>query len=182
MLWRFLLILLMAATCTAQTVEVDRMDQVVHAFVEEGQFMGAILVAHGDQVSFDKAYGEANVDWHVLNTVDTKFRLASITKQFTAAAVLLLEEQGKLRLSDRVSQYVPELPEAWREVTIFHLLTHTSGLPSVTSVPDFARRQRLPTTPLDTLHWVWNQPLIANPGTEYHYSNQALRCFRNNPV
>lgn len=128
MRWWLATALLITTKAVAQPVDTHRMDEIVRSFVDDGLFMGAVLVAHGDEVVFERAYGEADLEWHIPNSMDTRFRIASITKQFTAAAILLLEEQGRLRLSDTVIEFVPDLPEAWREVTIFQLLTHTSGV------------------------------------------------------
>jgi CubicO group peptidase (beta-lactamase class C family) len=94
--------------------------------------MGSVLVARGDQVLFSKGYGSANLEWDIPNTPSTKFRLGSITKQFTAASILLLEERGKLSTDDPVKKYMPDAPAAWDKVTVFNLLTHTSGIPSFT--------------------------------------------------
>jgi len=99
--------------------------------------MGSMLVARGSEVLLSKGYGSANLEWGIANTPSTKFRLGSITKQFTAASILLLEERGKLKVDDLVKQHLSDAPAAWDKVTIFHLLTHTSGIPSFTSFPDY---------------------------------------------
>lgn len=83
------------------------MDQLVQAQVDAKQFMGAVLVAEGDRIVFSKAYGEANLEWKIPNDVDTRFRIGSITKQFTAAAILLLEQRGKLHTTDPIKKYLP---------------------------------------------------------------------------
>src|ERR1700742_2508843 len=85
-----------AAPCVAQ--EAARLDQVVQSYVRNQTFMGTVLVARGSEVIFSKGYGSANLEWEIPNTPATKFRLGSITKQFTAASILLLEERGKLKL------------------------------------------------------------------------------------
>src|SRR4029077_16817227 len=111
------------------------------------QFVGTALVARGSQVLFSKGYGSANLEWDVPNSPSTKFRLGSVTKQFTAASILLLEERGKLSVGDPVKKYLPDAPAAWDKVTIFHLLTHTSGIPSFTSFPDYSQTEPFPATP-----------------------------------
>ena len=123
--------------CAAQ--DVARMEQIVRSFADKNQFMGTVLVAKGDQVLLSKAYGSANLEWKVPNTTNTKFRLGSITKQFTAASILLLEERGKLTTEDPVSKHMPDAPEAWKEITIRHLLSHTSGIPSFTGFPEYRK-------------------------------------------
>src|SRR5438132_343281 len=90
MLFRIALSVFLAGSCIAQNAA--RMDQIVQSYVADHKFMGTALVSRGDQVVFNKAYGSANLEWDVPNTPATKFRLGSITKQFTAAGILLLEE------------------------------------------------------------------------------------------
>src|SRR5262245_58571440 len=95
--WATLFASLIANTCLAQSgpaPDITRMDQVVESYANGMQFMGSVLVARGDDILFSKSYGMANLEWKVPNTPTTKFRIGSITKQFTAAAILLLEERG----------------------------------------------------------------------------------------
>ena len=112
------------------------MDEVVQTYVRDKTFMGAVLVARGSDVILSKGYGSANLEWDIPNTPATKFRLGSITKQFTAASILLLEERGKLKLDDPIKKHLADAPAAWDAITIFNLLTHTSGIPNFTSLPD----------------------------------------------
>ena len=113
--------------------QAPRMKQVVQSYVDDRQFMGSILVAQKGHVLLDKGYGFANLEWQIPNSSITKFRLGSLTKQFTAAAILLLEEQGKLKTTELLKKYMTDTPSAWNEVTIFHLLNHTSGIPNTTT-------------------------------------------------
>ena len=92
-------------------------------------------MARGDSVLLDRVYGSANLEWQIPNSPTTKFRLGSVIKQFTAACVLLLEERGKWKVSDPIKNYLPEAPAAGDKITLFHLLTHTSGIPSFTGLP-----------------------------------------------
>ena len=135
MIRRIGIALLLAAAGLAQ--DVSRMDQVVQSYVSNKTFMGSVLVARGDQVLLSKGYGSANLEWNIPNSPATKFRLGSLTKQFTAASILLLEERGKLKTDDLVKKFVPDAPAAWDKITIFHLLTHTSGIPNFTGFPDY---------------------------------------------
>src|SRR5450631_695170 len=136
MIRRISLTLLLAASGLAQ--DVFRMDQVVQSFVTDKTFMGSVLVARANDVLFSKGYGSANLEWNIPNSPNTKFRLGSITKQFTAACILLLEERGMLKTDDLVKKYLTDAPAAWDKVTLFNLLTHTSGIPSFTGFPDYA--------------------------------------------
>jgi CubicO group peptidase (beta-lactamase class C family) len=98
-------------------------------YVEAKMFMGSVLVASKGRTIFNNAYGMADLEWSVPNSPTTRFNIASMTKQFTAAAILLLEDRGKLKTSDPVKKYLPDAPASWDNITIYHLLTHTSGIP-----------------------------------------------------
>src|SRR5262245_33319246 len=165
--------LLLAGTGLAQSVDPARMDQIAQSYVANKQFMGSVLVARGTEVLFNKGYGSANLEWQIPNTPTTKFRLGSITKQFTAASILLLEERGKLKVEDPVKKYVPDAPAAWDKVTIFHLLTHTSGIPSFTSFPDYRSKEATPITPEKLVEWFRDKPLEFEPGEKWNYSNSG---------
>ncbi|WP_276965994.1 serine hydrolase domain-containing protein, partial [Chryseobacterium sp.] len=99
----------------------------MQAQVEINNFSGAVLVSKNGRVLLKKAYGLADYEWNIKNTIDTKFQLASVTKQFTATAILLLIEKGKLSLDDKLSKFLPDYPKA-DSVTIHMLLSHSSGL------------------------------------------------------
>ena len=113
-------------------------------YIKSAGIQGSVLLAKRGKVILAKGYGFANIELDVPNTPATIFRLGSITKQFTAAAILQLQEHGKLKVSDLISKYVPDTPAAWSGITIHHLLTHTSGIPSYTDeagYPDHMRDQ-----------------------------------------
>ena len=150
-----------------------RMDQVVQSFVKDKQFMGAVLVARGNDVLLDKGYGFANLEWNIPDSPKTKFRLGSITKQFTAASILLLEERGKLKVDDPVKKYMPDAPAAWDKITIFNLLTHTSGIPSFTSFPDYRKLEPFSATPEELVTRFRDKPLDFPPGEKWSYSNSG---------
>jgi CubicO group peptidase (beta-lactamase class C family) len=150
-----------------------RMDEVVQSYVGARQFMGAVLVARGETVLFSKAYGSANLEWNTPNTTTTKFRIGSMTKQFTAAAVLLLEERGKLKVNDPVKLYYPDAPAAWDKITLYHLLTHTSGIPNHTTFPEFESLSTSRTTPDQLVKTFSDRPLEFVPGSEMRYSNSG---------
>lgn len=160
---------LICAVAMAQNV--DRLSQVADTLARDSQFSGTVLVAKGDRVLLSRGYGDANVEWHVRNRPDTRFRLGSVTKQFTAAAVLLLQDQGKLKLTDAIGQYLPELPAAWHPVTVQQLLTHTSGIHSFTQVPEYANLAHFARTPAEILAVVQTLPLDFEPGSRFDYSN-----------
>jgi CubicO group peptidase (beta-lactamase class C family) len=176
MFQRIILALVLTSSCFAQDKipngSVTRMEQIIQANVPK-QFMGTVLVAQDGKVLLDKGYGFANLEWDIPNTPTTKFRLGSITKQFTAASILLLEERGKLKVEDPVKKYIPDAPAAWDKITIFHVLTHTSGIPSFTGFPDYESTEAIPTTPEKLVARFRDKPLEFEPGTKWNYSNSG---------
>ncbi|HYK90462.1 MAG TPA: serine hydrolase [Acidobacteriota bacterium] len=172
MLRRAAIALLLSSICLAQD-NVSRMEQVVRSYVDTKQFMGSVLVARDGKVLFSKGYGSANLEWDVPNSPATKFRLGSVTKQFTAACILLLEERGKLKVEDPVKKYMPDAPAAWDKVTIFHLLTHTSGIPSFTGFPDYHSTEATAATPEQLVARFRDKPLEFQPGEKWNYSNSG---------
>jgi CubicO group peptidase (beta-lactamase class C family) len=156
----------------AQT-PVDRMDQVVRSYSDNHQFMGSVLVAQGDKIVFEKSYGDANLEWNIPDDSSTKYRIGSMTKQFTAASILLIEERGKLSTDDYVKKYMPDAPASWEKVTIYNLLTHTSGIPSFTSFPDYHASEATPATPKSLVDRFRDKPLDFQPGEKWSYSNSG---------
>ena len=140
----------------------DRLQQVVQPYVDAQMFMGSVLVAKNGKVVFSKSYGMADLEWSVPNSPTTRFNIASMTKQFTAASILLLEDRGKLKTDDLVKKYLPDAPASWDKITIYHLLTHTSGIPD-----DAAKYE--PGTP-DRLVF-HDRPLNFQPGEQWAYTN-----------
>src|SRR6266852_5173544 len=100
-------------------------DAYITALAQQNKFSGTVLAAKDGKPLFRRGYLLANREWNIPNAPDTKFRLGSITKQFTATAILELAEQGKLKLDDPISKYYAAAPASWSKVTIHHLLTHT---------------------------------------------------------
>jgi CubicO group peptidase (beta-lactamase class C family) len=163
--------LFLAASCFAQ--DTGRMDQIVQSYAADRKFMGTALVARDGQVVFSKGYGFANLEWKIPNTPDTKFRLGSVTKQFTAASILLLEERGKLSVTDPVKKYMPDAPAAWDKITIRHLLTHTSGIPNFTGFADYQKLEPFKSTPAELVARFRDKPLDFQPGEKWSYSNSG---------
>ena len=150
---------------------VARMQSVGSSFAREGVFSGAILVARDGKPVFQQSFGFADAEFGTRNSADTRFRIASVTKQFTAAAVLLLQERGKLRLSDPVSMYLPDAPPSWDRITVYNLLTHTSGLPNINAFPDYSEIRMRRWTPEQLISLFRDKPLEYEPGSNYSYGN-----------
>lgn len=132
----------------------------------------AILVAQDGKILFEKGYGLADLEHHVRVTPQTKFRIGSITKQFTAAAILKLQEQGKLSVKDKLSKYLPDFPRG-DEVTLHHLLTHTSGIHSYTDKPGFMKSVTTPVGTEELINSFKNDPYDFAPGAQWHYDNSG---------
>jgi CubicO group peptidase (beta-lactamase class C family) len=168
---RFVLFISIVAVSRAQ--DTARMDQIVQSYVSAKTFMGTVLVARGGEVLLSKGYGMANLEWEIPNSPSTKFRLGSVTKQFTAASILLLQERGKLKVEDPVKKYMPDAPAAWDKITIFHVLTHTSGIPSFTGFADYKQTEPFETTPEKLVARFRDKPLEFAPGEKWNYSNSG---------
>ena len=167
--------LLLATLGLAQ--DVSRMDEVVQYNVSNKKFMGSVLVARGEEILLNKGYGSANLEWNIANSPATKFRLGSVTKQFTAAAILLLEERGKLKTDDPVKKFMSDAPTAWEKITIYHLLTHTSGIPNFTSFPDYPPQKPFAATPENLLHVSVTSRWISSRGKSGATATRDTSCW-----
>lgn len=154
----------------ARAGEAEDVDAFVAARMREQSVPGlSIAVVREGKVVLAKGYGLANVETNAPATADTVYRLASLTKQFTAAAVMLLVQDGKVGLDDRVSRYLDPSPAAWREITIRQLLTHTSGIKDHLNAMNAATCHG--TTPEEIVAHVGEMPLDFAPGTAASYTN-----------
>ena len=131
----------------------------------------SIAVVRDGQVVCSKGYGLANVELSVPATEKTVYQLASVTKTFTAAAIMMLIEEGKLTLDDKISKHLTDLPKAWESVTVRHLLNHTSGIKSYTSVRDFIKTARKDFSHREILDLVAKEPMDFGPGEKWQYNN-----------
>ncbi len=139
-----------------------------------GRFMGAVLVAKGDRVLFRQVYGKANYAQDRPLELDSRFRLASISKQFTATAILKLQDEGKLSVSDPVCKWIQPCPTAWQEVRIGHLLSHTSGIPDLMARPGWGMRRTTPATLDELTEDSKRFGLQFTPGTKVRYDNAGF--------
>ncbi len=162
-----------APSSSAGEALTDRADAFMKQVQQTQGFSGVVLIARDGRILFARPYGMANIELDVPNTLDTKFRLASITKQFTAAAILMLQERGKLSVNDTLCTYLRDCPETWKTITIHHLLSHSSGIYSFTESSDNDRYDPLPMPVLDTVARFKDKPLDFAPGTAFHYSDSG---------
>jgi CubicO group peptidase (beta-lactamase class C family) len=154
----------------AKAAQVDKLMTTAHDY---GQFNGSVLVAENGRVIYKKGLGLANMEWNIANTPDTKFRLGSITKQFTAMLVMQLVEAGKIKLDGKLSDYLPDYrKDVGERVTIHHLLTHTSGIPNYTALPGFMETvSRNPFAVEAFIKKYGSGDLEFEPGTKFNYDN-----------
>jgi CubicO group peptidase (beta-lactamase class C family) len=157
---------------TPQPTMQQEMEAFVQVHLANGNFAGAVLVARGDEVLFQGGYGKADLELDVPNTPETVFRLGSLTKQFTAAAILQLQDQGRLSVNDTLDRYLPNAPHAG-EVTLAQLLSHSSGIPDPPGLAEGkgGSNLRQAHTPDEIISLVAGQPLEFTPGSQYHYCN-----------
>jgi CubicO group peptidase (beta-lactamase class C family) len=140
-------------------------------------FTGSILVAKDGRPIISKGYGMADYELDVPNTPATVFRLASLSKAFTATAIMLLQERRKLNVEDHICRYLDMCPEAWQPITIKHLLTHTSGIPNYTSLPGYEGVAGQISTDEDVISRVRGMPLEFAPGDKFKYNNSGYHLL-----
>ncbi|BCL39859.1 serine hydrolase [Nostoc sp. MS1] len=150
----------------------DEMRAYLQACLANGYFMGAVLVARAGEVLLSAGYGMANLEHDVPNTPLTKFRIGSITKQFTATAILQLQEQGLLSVHQKISTYLPDYPNG-EQITIHQLLNHTCGIPSFTELDNFFQITKIKVTLDDLIARFSSEPLKFTPGERYCYTNSG---------
>ena len=150
-----------------------RIDEYLSAQATQNGFMGTALLAREGKPLFVKGYGFANAEWQIPNAADTKFRIGSVTKQFTSMLIMQLREQGKVKLEDSLCTYLQPCPEAWKPVTIHHLLTHTSGIPTYTGLAEWRKVNMVPHTIDQMIGFFRNLPLEWKPGEKYAYNNSG---------
>ncbi len=164
----------LASAVEAQS-RAGRAEGYLRSFHDLGLFNGAALIVDDGEVLFEGAFGQSDFTAGGANALSTRFRIASLTKQFTAALILRLEEEGLLRVEDPVGRHIEEYPPEYAErITLHHLLTHTSGLPSYTNMPGFMEWEAAtPFSPDEIIALTWEDPPSFEPGTDFEYSNSG---------
>jgi CubicO group peptidase (beta-lactamase class C family) len=164
------LVLLLSLTCFAQNGVANKVDEYIRAEMVAQQIPGVSLaVIRNGEIVIARGYGLANIEHQVPVKPETIFQSGSMGKQFTATAVMMLVEEGKLSLDDKITKYFPDGPAAWHNITVRHLLTHTSGM---TDYPeDFDLRRDY--TEDDLVQRIKAIPLAFQPGEKWSYSNLA---------
>ncbi|MDH4158059.1 MAG: beta-lactamase family protein [candidate division Zixibacteria bacterium] len=162
-----------ASYCSSPDDKAGQIDTLMTAFHQQRQFHGVVLVAENGKVLYNKAFGMADRENHVPNTFRTPFRIASMSKQFAAAAAMMLVSDGRLRLDDHVCDYLPDYPkETGQSVTVDHLLTHTSGIIQDNPLKGaFAENKYRPNTHREMRSYFQDSSLLFIPGQGFQYSN-----------
>ena len=133
----------------------------------------SLLVAKKGKTIYRKASGKANLELDVDATPDNVFELGSITKQFTSVSILMLKEQGKLKLTDDITKFIPDYPTQGNTITIYQLLNHTSGIQSYTGMQSFMEFARTDMTPVEVIDVFKNEPMEFEAGMDYKYNNSG---------
>ena len=152
---------------------IARIDTKLDQMTRNGAFTGSVLIAQAGNTLLSRGYGFSDRVQEIRNTPETRFRLGSITKQFTAMAILILQSQGKLSVNDRICNFVNGCPATWQDITIHQLLTHTSGLSSRlwTFMMLSASLQTTSSHPVEILTLFPDLQLDSQPGKQFVYSN-----------
>jgi CubicO group peptidase (beta-lactamase class C family) len=160
----------------AGATRADKVDDLLKAEMEKQQIPGlALMVIKDGKPIKTECYGIANLEWNAPVTTDTVFEIGSMTKQFTAACILMLAEDGKLSLDDKISRHLEKTPPAWSDITIRHLLTHTSGIKNYTVLDGFELSKHL--TQAQFIEKIGSYPLDFQPGASWSYCNSGYNLL-----
>lgn len=167
------LFLLTSASAISQNIE-----QQLKAYLNEQGFNNdspglSLLIAKNGTTIYKVGLGMADLENKVKVSPNHVFEIGSITKQFTAVSILMLEEQGKLSVTDDITKYIEDYPTQGKTITIHHLLNHTSGIKSYTNMPSFREHARTDMTPVELIQVFKNEPMEFDPGTQYNYNNSG---------
>lgn len=177
---KLLFLLFLFALTTSAQVPADinqdvaaRVNEYVDALVKSGKFNGSLLIARDGKVMVSKGYGMSNFELDVPNTPQTKFRIGSITKPFTAIAIMLLQQRGKLSVHDSICKYVPDCPASWQPITLHHLLSHSSGLAKHDTAAEYLKTAMMPVSVMQLIERFKNKAANFKPGEKFDYNNNG---------
>jgi CubicO group peptidase (beta-lactamase class C family) len=162
-----------AQTPNANRDIVSEINAYMDGLVKAGKFNGSLLIARDGKVMVSKGYGMSNFELDVPNTPQTKFRIGSITKPFTAMAIMLLQQRGKLTVQDSICKYLSDCPAGWQQITLHHLLSHSSGLAKHDKADDYLRTAMMPMKVTQLIDSFKNKPADFKPGEKFDYNNNG---------
>lgn len=169
----FIIIALVIQQNTYSQVLETRIDSVITTVFNDKEGPGGVFMVakHGKPI-YRKAFGKANIELGVNMNPESVFQIGSMTKQFTATAIMMLDEQGKINVNDAISKYIPEYPSG-NQITIHHLLTHTSGIKDFTKMKSIMSIARKDMTPKELVDFFKDEPADFQPGEQYLYNNSG---------
>jgi CubicO group peptidase (beta-lactamase class C family) len=168
----FLFICVLTNNAFAQNFAKNVDKLILNEFKDKNGPGGVFMVAKGGKIIYEKAFGKANIELNVILTTESVFQLGSMTKQFTAIAILMLEEQGKLDIKQPVSKYISDYPSG-DSITLHHLLTHTSGIKDFTKMKTLRDIALKEMTPKMVVDFFKNEPVDFKPGEKFDYNNSG---------
>ena len=157
----------------AVTKDWAAIDQLFRGAVKPGEPGVAVIVTRKGQTLYRAAYGMANLELGVALEPDHVFRIGSVTKQFTSAAIMMLVEEGKLAVTDPITKFLPDYPTQGKTITVEHLLTHTSGIQSYTDMPKWRGMWRQDMTVTELVDLFKSEPMQFAPGERWRYNNSG---------
>ncbi|MCX2681441.1 serine hydrolase [Galbibacter sp. EGI 63066] len=156
----------------SQSFETKIDSMLLDTFSQDGPGVSFLIAKDGKPV-YRKAFGKANLELDVNMTPESVFQIGSMTKQFTAISILMLEEQGKLSLNDDITKHIPDYPTRGKSITIHHLLTHTSGIKNYTSLKSIMDIAKDDLSPKELVDFFKNEPMDFDPGEQFKYCNSG---------
>jgi len=167
-----IIFLLSSILCSQEADNKTKIDEYLKRAQEVWGFQGTVLIARSDKIIYEKAYGMANLENNQPNTISTKFLIGSVTKSFTAIAIMQLVEKGILKIDQPITSYLKDYPaETGDKITIRHLLSHTSGIPVFSMLPDFRTKAMLSSSVDDIVNLFKDEPLLFEPGSKQQYGS-----------
>ncbi|MEJ5994664.1 serine hydrolase domain-containing protein [Pedobacter sp. Du54] len=163
---------ILSLSAYAQNLEAKTDSLLLNVFKDKNGPGGVFMIAKGGKPIYQKAFGKANLELGVNLNPNSVFQLGSMTKQFTAVAILKLEEEGKLSLKDPIIKYIPDFPSG-EKITLHHLLTHTSGIKDFTKMKSISQIAEKDLSPLELIDFFKNEPIDFNPGEKFEYNNSG---------
>ncbi len=168
----FILLLVSRTSLQAQMLDQQVDDLLKEAYPSDGPGVSFLIAKDGKPI-YQKAFGMADLELNIPMTPQNVFEIGSITKQFTAVAILMLEEQGKLKIEDDITTYIPDYPTKGRKITIEQLLNHTSGIKSYTGMVNFMTNSKIDFSPTELIDVFKNEPMDFEPGEQFRYNNSG---------
>tara|TARA_R110000868_G_scaffold14075_17_gene65845 strand:+ start:20670 stop:21743 length:1074 start_codon:yes stop_codon:yes gene_type:complete len=160
------------SNCYGQNLE-STIDSLLQEKYSENTPGGVFLIAQKENIIYKKAFGLSNLELSIPMQTDNVFEIGSITKQFTAVAILILMEKGKLNLNDEITKFIPDYPTNGYRITIHHLLTHTSGIKDFTKIKGLNEISKKDLTPSELINFFKNEPIDFAPGDQFKYNNSG---------